>query len=101
MNIKLYTGNSEFSDFRTITSAGIMQKTSAGRVAGDYDRVSLNKPVKAGDDTDFARLLARKAAAQLEAGVDNERVHTLKLQVESGSYHPNARRIAERILGYR
>ncbi len=101
MNIKLYTGNSDFSDFRAITSTGIMQKPSAGKEAGDYDRVSLNKPLPAGDDADFARLLARKAAAQLEPGVPEERVRNLKLQVETGTYQPDPRRIAERILGYR
>ena len=76
-------------------------KTSAGREAGDYDKISLNKSPYPEDDMSFARVLAREAAARLEAGVSSERVLSLKQQVESGTYRPDARRIAEKLLGYR
>ena len=101
MNIKFYTGNTDFPDFRPVTSATNTQKTSAGREAGDYDKISLNKSTYPEDDLSFARVLAREAAARLEGGVSSERVLYLKQQVEAGTYHPDARRIAEKILGYR
>lgn len=41
------------------------------------------------------------ALPRLEAGVSSERVLSLKQQVESGTYRPDARRIAEKLLGYR
>ena len=100
MNIKFFTGSTDFPDYRSITSANT-QKTSAGREAGDYDKISLNKSPYPEDDMSFARVLAREAAARLEAGVSSERVLSLKQQVESGTYHPDARRIAEKLLGYR
>ena len=73
MNIKFFTGSTDFPDYLSITSATNTQKTSAGR----------------------------EAAARLEAGVSSERVLSLKQQVESGTYRPDARRIAEKLLGYR
>ena len=100
MNIKFFTGSTDFPDYRSITSA-TNTKTSAGREAGDYDKISLNKSPYPEDDMSFARVLAREAAARLEAGVSSERVLSLKQQVESGTYRPDARRIAEKLLGYR
>ena len=101
MNIKFFTGSTDFPDYRSITSTTNTQKTSAGREAGDYDKISLNKSPYPEDDMSFARVLAREAAARLEAGVSSERVLSLKQQVESGAYRPDARRIAEKLLGYR
>ena len=89
MNIKFLTGSTDFPDYRSITSTTNTQKTSAGREAGDYDKISLNKSPYPEDDMSFARVLAR------------ERVLSLKQQVESGTYRPDARRIAEKLLGYR
>ena len=74
MNIKFFTGSTDFPDYRSITSATNTQKTSAGREAGDYDKISLNKSPYPEDDMSFARVLAREAAARLEAGVSSERV---------------------------
>ena len=85
MNIKFFTGSTDFPDYRSITSATNTQKTSAGREAGDYDKISLNKSPYPEDDMSFARVLAREAAARLEAGVSSERVLSLKQQVEG--YH--------------
>ena len=101
MNIKFFTGSTDFPDYRSITFATNTQKTSAGREAGDCDKISLNKSPYPEDDMSFARVLAREAAARLEAGVSSERVLSLKQQVESGTYRPDARRIAEKLLGYR
>ena len=101
MNIKFLTGSTDFPDYRSITSTTNTQKTSAGREAGNYDTISLNKSPYPEDDLSFARVLAREAAARLEGSVSSERVQSLKQQVESGTYHPDARRIAEKLLGYR
>ena len=46
MNIKFFTGSTDFPDYRSITSATNTQKTSAGREAGDYDKISLNKTLR-------------------------------------------------------
>lgn len=101
MKITIYTGNTDFSDYRTVTSSGNSSKTSVDRESGNYDRISFNKSPYPEDDTSFARVLAREAAARLEGGVGRERVLEIKQQVDSGTYHPDARRIAEHILGYR
>lgn len=101
MNIILHTGSTDFPDYRTITSTINTPKTSAGRETGNYDKISLNKSPYPEDDMSFARILAREAAARLENGVSSERVSSLKQQVESGTYQPDARRIAEHMLGYR
>ena len=101
MNIKFYTGNTDYPDYRSITSATNTQNTPAGREAGNYDKISLNRSPYPEDDVSFARVLAREATARLEGGVSSERVLYLKQQVESGTYHPDARRIAEKLLGYR
>ena len=36
MNIKFYTGNTDYPDYRSITSATNTQNTPAGREAGKY-----------------------------------------------------------------
>lgn len=101
MNIILHTGSADFPDYRTTTSATSTQKTTVSREAGNYDKISFNKSPYPENDVSFARVLAREAAAKLENGVSSERVLSLKQQVESGTYRPDARRIAERMLGYR
>lgn len=101
MKITLYTGNTDYSDYRTVTSTGNPSKTSVDRESGNYDRISLNKSPYPEDDVSFARMLAREAAVRLEGGVSRERVLALKQQVDSGTYQPDARRIAEHMLGYR
>lgn len=101
MNIKFHTGSADFPDYRAITSATTTQKTTVSREAGNYDKISLNKSAYPKDESSFARVLAREAAARLEGGVSSERVLSLKQQVDSGTYHPDSRRIAEHMLGYR
>ena len=101
MKITIYNGNADFPDYRTVTSTANSSKTSVGKDSGNYDTVSLNKSPYPEDDTSFARMLVHEAAARLEGGVSKERVLMLKQQVDSGTYQPDARRIAEHMLGYR
>ncbi|MCD8000764.1 MAG: flagellar biosynthesis anti-sigma factor FlgM [Clostridiales bacterium] len=101
MKITRYSGNTDFPDYRTVTATANSSKASAGKETGNYDRISLNKSPYPEDDASFARILAHEAAVRLEGGVSKERVLALKQQVESGTYLPDARRIAEHMLGYR
>lgn len=101
MKITIHNSNADFPDYRTVTSTANLSKISAGRESGNYDRISLNKSPYPDDDMSFARMLAHEAAGRLEGGVGKDRVLMLKQQVESGTYQPDARRIAEHMLGYR
>lgn len=101
MKITIHSGNTDFSDYRTVPSTANSPKTSVGQESGNYDTISLNKSPYPEDDSSFARMLAHEAAVRLEGGVSKDRVLMLKQQVESGSYQPDARRIAEHMLGYR
>ena len=85
MNIKLYAGNADYPDYRTLSAAA--------------SKPAL--PADTADDTDFAHILAREAAGSLKQGASQEKIMELQQQIASGTYKPNARRIAERILGYR
>lgn len=101
MNITFYTNSADFPDYRSLTSAAGRKKTAANLNPADYDKFTANKSPLPADETSFARVLAREAAGKLEGGVSQERVSNLQQQVASGVYQPNARRIAERMLGYR
>lgn len=101
MNIRLYTGSSDFTDYHSLTPTADRPKSTAGKEAGDYDKVILNKPQYPADESSFARILAREAAGRMENHVGNERVLKLQQQVEAGTYQPDAQRIAEHMLGYR
>lgn len=100
MNVNLYTGVSDFSGYvRTAPAAGPIGAT-AGYVTSDFDQVSLKKPTTV-SDTSFAQALAKGITAKLGNSAGPERVTALKQQVETGTYTPDSRRIAERMLGYR
>lgn len=82
------------------SSAPAQQKTMPRKekVKGDYDTVNIRRPKAADDDETFARMLAKKAAAQL-GGASRERVSQLRGKVAEGTYVPDAGRIAGRMLG--
>lgn len=101
MNITFYTNNTEYTDYRSLTPATARPNQAAGKTAGKYDTATFNKPQAPADDSSFARVLAREAAKRLEQGVSQEKVTGLQQQVMSGTYHPDARCIAEHMLGYR
>ena len=93
MNVKLYTRGSEYAGFRTLT-------TAADKPAGNYDKVTIRRPA-AGSESGFARALAKTLSEKLDEGASQSEVMRLKSAVASGSYHPDARHIAERMLCYR
>ena len=66
----------------------------------DKDTVSIYKG-KAIDDRSFVAALSKATADSLKVGASDKRVAELHQQVQSGTYRPNAQRIAEKILGYK
>lgn len=71
----------------------------AQKAGGDYDTVNIRRaPVAADDDETFARMLARRTAAQL-GNASQERVQELGSRIAEGSYVPDSQRIAGRMLG--
>ena len=101
MNIKLYAGNADYPDYRTLSPAASKPALPADKAAGNYDKATFSRTQALADDTDFAHILAREAAGILKQGASQEKIMELQQQIASGTYKPNARRIAERILGYR
>lgn len=101
MNIKLYTNHTDYPDYRSLAPAAPKQAPATGKTAGNYDKATFNKTQSPADDSSFARILAREAASRLDKGVSQERVAVLHQQVGSGTYKPEARSIAEHMLGYR
>ena len=65
---------------------------------GDYDTVNIRRAPAPEDDETFARMLARKTAAQM-GSVSPERVTELQSRVAGGTYTPDPQRIAGRMLG--
>lgn len=101
MNIKLYTGNADYPDYRTFSPTASKPALPTDKAAGNYDKATFSRTQAPSDDTGFARILAREAAGSLKTGASQEKIMELQHQIASGTYKPNARRIAERILGYR
>lgn len=67
---------------------------------GNYDTVMINGPrINQEEDNSFAHMLARSAASQISSGASPERVRELGRQVAAGTYQPDARKIAGRLLG--
>ena len=66
----------------------------------DKDTVSISKG-KAIYDRSFVAALSKATADSLKVNASDKRVAELHQQVQSGTYRPNAQRIAEKILGYK
>lgn len=95
MNITFPTIN---TPYRSAVPAQTKRTPSASKARGDYDTVNISRTRTADDEETFARMLARRAAAQLNtAGQD--RVQELKSMVADGTYTPDPQRIAGRMLG--
>lgn len=70
------------------------------KIKGDYDTVNIRRSqTLPEDDETFARMLARKAAAQLGDGASQEKMQEVGRRISDGSYRPDAQRIAGRLLG--
>lgn len=95
MNIRFQTVN---PSYRTPVPSQSKRTPVAGKTKGNYDTVTIHG-AQSSQETSFARVLARSAAAQLSEGATPERVQDLKSRVSVGTYHPDADRIAGRLLG--
>lgn len=97
MNITFQPLNAAYRPSVTVPSK---QKPRSEKIKGDYDTVNIRKAQAAlEDDENFARLLAKKTAAQLGDGASQERVQELGRRIGEGTYQPDAQRIAGRLLG--
>ncbi len=101
MNIKLYTGNNEITNYNPSAATADRSKAVAGKAAGNYDKVTFSKSSAPVSETSFSRVLARETASLIEQTDNHAKVFRLQQQVASGTYVPNSQTIAERILGYR
>ena len=98
MNITFQTTNP--SSYRSTVPVQPRRKTQSGTAKKDYDTVNIRRPrTTLEDDESFARLLARKAAAQVGEGASQEKVQELGRRIADGTYQPDAQRIAGRLLG--
>lgn len=96
MNITFQTMN---NSYRPSVSVKSRPMPKAAKTKGDYDTVKISSSRTAqNDDESFARILARRTAAQL-GSASQERVQELRTKVTDGSYVPDASRIAGRMLG--
>ena len=75
------------------------ERVEAGQKA-DKDTLSLPKD-NAVDDRSFVAALSKATAESLKVGASDKKVAELHQQVQSGTYRPNAQRIAEKMLGYK
>ena len=97
MKITFQTKN---TSYRTAVPAQRKYTPASGKTKGDYDTVNISKSrVSQGSDESFARILARKTAAQLSDGASQERVQELKSSIAEGVYQPDSQMIAGRLLG--
>ncbi len=96
MNITFQTLN---SSYRSPVSVQPRRAPQQKKARGDYDTVNISKaPAAASDDETFARMLARRTAAQM-GSASPERVQEVGSRVAEGTYVPDAQRIAGRLLG--
>jgi len=75
------------------------ERVEAGQKA-DKDTLSLSKD-NVVDDRSFVAALSKATAESLKVGASDKKVAELHQQVQSGTYRPNAQRIAEKMLGYK
>ena len=102
MNVKLYTRGTDYTSYRTHVIQADRSVPAPEKAAGNYDKVTIRKSQASGDtDAGFARVLARALNDKVEKGVSQKEVLRLQSAVSSGTYQPDARQIAEHMLGYR
>ena len=95
MNIKFQTIS---PTYRAPVTVPDRRAPQTGKAKGNYDTVTI-RGTQTDQDDSFARMLSRTAASQLNEGAGMERVQELGRQVAAGTYHPDADRIAGRLLG--
>ena len=95
MNIQFQTMK---PSYRTPAPAPAARKPQTGKSKGNYGTVTIHGP-QVSQDESFAQILSRRAASSLNRSASPERVQELGRQVSAGAYHPDADRIAGRLLG--
>ena len=89
-------------DFNTRVDYQTRQASLAKKPA-----VQVEKAKKPDTDTlslsggSFVAALSKATADSIRVGASDKKVAELHQQVQSGAYRPNARRIAEKLLGYK
>lgn len=102
MNIQwLYASNALYSDFHAHnTSTTEKKQTTVQKSQANYDKVTIQHTQTPISESSFANLLAKETASKANESVPQERVLSLQHQVSAGTYQPDARRIAQKMLGY-
>jgi len=103
MNIKLYTSKPAtlYPEYRSLSvPTDKTPRQEPGKTNGNYDKLTIKWSLSTADEASFARILARETAVKASEGASQERVNALQKQVASGTYKPDARQIAEHMLGY-
>lgn len=95
MNIQFQTISPAY---RAPAAAPKRHTAQTGKSQGNYDTVTI-RGTQTDQEESFARMLSRTAASGLSEGAGPERVQELGRQVAAGAYHPDADRIAGRLLG--
>lgn len=102
MNVKLYTRGTDYSGYHTHVIPADKPVSAPEKAAGNYDKVTIRKSQASGSaDAGFARVLAKALNDKVEKGTSQSEVLRLQSAVASGFYVPDARQIAEHMLGYR
>lgn len=97
MNITIQTTN---TIYRSSSPVPRKRTPKPEIVKKDYDTVNIHKAKTVQeDDESFARILARKTAAQINDNASQEKVMELSQRIADGTYQPDAQRIAGRLLG--
>ena len=102
MNLSIRPDVSTRVDYQTRQASLVNkpeERVEAGQKA-DKDTLSLSKDNSV-DDRSFVAALSKATAESLKVGASDKKVAELHQQVQSGTYRPNAQRIAEKMLGYK
>ncbi len=104
MDVNFYrtsTAGRGYLGYHAAPSAPEPSKRQAVENSGSYDQLTLRgRAPYPSDTTQFARILAREAAKEIQAPPDSARVEKLRVQVASGTYVPDADTIARHMLCY-
>ena len=88
------------TSYRPTISTPSRRPARSERTKGDYDTIDIRSSRTIQEDDEcFARILARKAAAQMSDGASADRVKELGSRIANGTYQPDAQKIAGRLLG--
>lgn len=101
MDIRFYTTSSPYMEHRSPAPVTDRTRTVTEKTSGDYDKATFKQVSAPSNDSSFASMLTQTVSARLSKGADTRHVTEVRQQVISGTYQPDSRRIAERMLGYR